>query len=352
MSTIFVHEHVAGGGLGERATSGALFDEGLAMLRAFVADLVACPGVDVVTTIDRRVAREARLATAARVVVVERSERIDDVVLELAKRSDRTLLIAPEIDSRLEELARAVTAIGAELLGGSVDAIRLASDKLLLAQHLLRAGVPTPSAECATAGKSWPEARVVKPRFGAGSIDIELVGAGSPTPPSGSERIATPFVDGVAASVLCLVASGRIVPCPACEQIVSRVRGFRYEGGLYPLAGSLEHPLARRARDLALAAVQSLPAPRGFFGVDLVLDAAHPERDCVIEINPRLTTSYCGLRERTRANLAGALLELLRGADVEIEWIDATLSFDARGTTGTTSGVTTNTACPWRPVRA
>jgi hypothetical protein len=57
--------------------------------------------------------------------------------------------------------------------------------------------------------------------------------------------------------------------------------------------------LARSAADL-----------RGPVGVDLVLAAAGP---VVIEINPRLTTSWIGLRRIARVSLAGLLLDAARG---------------------------------------
>lgn len=60
----------------------------------------------------------------------------------------------------------------------------------------------------------------------------------------------------------------------------------------------------------ARAAVGALPGLRGHVGVDLV---AAPDRCVVIEVNPRLTTSYVGLRRVLRANLA----ELVWRAAVE-----------------------------------
>ena len=47
----------------------------------------------------------------------------------------------------------------------------------------------------------------------------------------------------------------------------------------------------------------------GFVGVDLILGAdAEGREDLAIEINPRLTTSYVGLRALLHGNLAGLML--------------------------------------------
>jgi predicted ATP-grasp superfamily ATP-dependent carboligase len=49
--------------------------------------------------------------------------------------------------------------------------------------------------------------------------------------------------------------------------------------------------------------VETSPNTIGYFGIDMIL-ADDPDNDVVIEINPRLTTSYCYLREWSQENLA------------------------------------------------
>ena len=57
----------------------------------------------------------------------------------------------------------------------------------------------------------------------------------------------------------------------------------------------------------------------GYVGVDLVLGVAGDGGDdAVIEINPRLTTSYLALRRLLRTNLAAAMLAVARGDHVEL----------------------------------
>jgi predicted ATP-grasp superfamily ATP-dependent carboligase len=65
---------------------------------------------------------------------------------------------------------------------------------------------------------------------------------------------------------------------------------------------------------MGLAAVAALPLSQGYVGVDLVLGQAEDgSGDRVIEVNPRLTTSYVGLRALARANLAAAMLAVAAG---------------------------------------
>jgi predicted ATP-grasp superfamily ATP-dependent carboligase len=95
----------------------------------------------------------------------------------------------------------------------------------------------------------------------------------------------------------------------------------------------LAEPLTRRAQRLAVAAVAALPPTVGYVGVDLVLGEADDGRDdVVIEVNPRLTTSYVGLRRLVRGNLAAAMLAAARGLPVALSFAAARVVFDADGT--------------------
>ena len=77
-----------------------------------------------------------------------------------------------------------------------------------------------------------------------------------------------------------------------------------------------------------------MPPARGYVGVDLVLGAsAHGEDDAVIEINPRVTTSYVGLRQAVNENLAQALLEGAEGRASEVTLRNSMIEFAADGTT-------------------
>src|SRR5690606_6738890 len=131
-----------------------------------------------------------------------------------------------------------------------------------------------------------------------GSLGVQLVTAFDEV-----EKVSEPsrlelYCPGQAASVAFLCGPAGNVPLRACGQRISGERNFVYEGGLLPLPALLED----RALRLAAAAVNSLGPTCGYVGVDLVL-GAEESADVVIEINPRLTTSYVGLRAAARSNL-------------------------------------------------
>ncbi len=75
---------------------------------------------------------------------------------------------------------------------------------------------------------------------------------------------------------------------------------------------------------------------RGYLGVDLILG---PQGVSVIEVNPRLTTSYVGLRRVIRENLAGLIARAALGRALPSRLtVDGWCRFRADGTVSETIG--------------
>ena len=64
----------------------------------------------------------------------------------------------------------------------------------------------------------------------------------------------------------------------------------------------------QRFETIARKIAKMLPDAAGYLGVDVIIDAEN-DRIYVIEINPRLTTSYVGLREAIAHNPAKIILD-------------------------------------------
>jgi tyramine---L-glutamate ligase len=312
MTTVFVYEDVTACGAGGDSGSPpapSLLAEGRAMRDAVAADFAAVPGVRVVLPDDGPFDR-------------------------LAAEADFTLVIAPECGKRLEHLCREVSRVRGRLAGPSPDAVRLTADKLALCKHWERAGVPTP-ATWELGDEPADVAVVVKPGDGAGSQATALWDR-FPTCPDRLETcpteiwpgpmIAQEYVPGLAASVAFLISPSQTVALAPCEQLLSTDGRFTYLGGRLPLL----FELATRATRIATAAIQSVPGLLGYVGVDVVL--GDDGRDWAIEINPRLTTSYVGLRRLARFNLAAAMLAVVRGESLpELAWSDERIEFTPDG---------------------
>ncbi len=291
------------------------------MLSAIVEDFARIPGVEVWTLLEPGALPDIG-HLCRRTSAVEEPAHFR----QLAGRADSTLVIAPEFDRVLLKRSRWVVAAGGRLLGSLPPAVRLAGDKWALAKHWHAQGVPTPRTLPMVPG-SLPLPVVCKPRRGAGSQATFLVR----TPEEWAaieprDMIMQPYIEGSPASVALLRGPGSCVAlCPTAQYLSADGR-FQYLGGSLPLPADL----AERATRLALAAVAHIPGLQGYVGVDLILGPT----DVAIEINPRLTTSYIGLRRLCRDNLAEIWL---RGLSVTPTWHDGHVTFGADGIVSTTS---------------
>jgi predicted ATP-grasp superfamily ATP-dependent carboligase len=341
---IFVSEYVCGGGWPAETVAGSLAIEGRAMLCAIVDDLSRIPGVEVETTWDARLGR-IPFARARTTAVESPSDELSHF-RRLSRTCDATLVIAPEFDGILLNRCRIVEEGKGRLLGPGSRAVALCTDKLRLAIHLRDAGVETIPAEIF----HWEEARqslgagsprglpfVIKPRDGAGSQNMWLVrsaeefmrlDAGLSSDDRRGDYIVQPFVAGRATSVALIFAPAHrdaevLVPA---EQRLSGDGRFRYLGGRVP---TREADVALMQKT-ALAACRSIPGLRGYVGVDLIVPEQDPLRPVVVEINPRLTTSYLGYRALAENNLAEWML--IQGRfESGIHWRNGQVEFDPAG---------------------
>lgn len=325
---IFLYEWVTGGGLidcREEEIPASLAQEGRAMAAALATDLVAS-GAQVVQMADERLLQPYG---AAKCHPVDSRAGEMATYRKLAARADATIVIAPEFDRILEHRATLVTQSGGRLIGPSTAAIALAADKHRTAQHLSNAGIS--STEGIVLKKSeplpldFPYPAILKPRYGAGSQEISSIADRN----AATGRITTRemrlerFVAGMAASVAVLCGPNGLKPLAACRQLLSKDGHFTYLGGSYPLEQNLEN----RARRLATAAVASFDGMLGYIGVDLLLGKKSQE-DTIVEVNPRLTTSYIALRRACRGNLVEMMLQVAEGQDCTPLFFDTPIDFD------------------------
>ncbi len=338
---IFVFESLSVGPFGESEAASSpnvsLLREGHAMLNALASDLAAVDGIDVFTLVDDRFAQ--RFADVPYGVnFASQSAQRGACFDRLVATSDATIVIAPEIAGELAGLCRRVASGGGKLLGPTVDAVELLSDKHRTNEFLQQRGVPVcrgirldPGPFDRQSLSTIPLPAVVKPLDGAGSLDVLLLHSADELQPSDHARRLEAFATGVAASVAVLCGPSERCVLPSCSQRLSDDGRFAYLGGETPLDLNLD----RRARTLAERAVAALPGLLGYVGVDLILGIdATGANDVVIEINPRLTTSYVGLRRLAESNLAQTLVDISAGRPVgALRFRPGRVEFDCNGVT-------------------
>ena len=343
---LFLSEFVTSAALADQPLPPSWLREGRAMRDAVAADFARVPEVTVVVTSDPRVEPPAE----AESVAVDSPTAEQRAFLRLAGACDATLVIAPELGGELSRRCRLAAEHAARVLNCTPEAIDQCGDKFALAQHLIQHGIPTIPAcrlgDLAQRGRellrravadSFPFPVVLKPRWGAGSVATYLcdnpdavLSHWLDAHDSGSteEPVLQPFIPGRAFSVAVCCDAGTGSPrqlFPVAEQRLSDDGRFQYLGGEIPACNvdtPALHALVRRT-------AATLRGLAGYVGFDLLVPDAAPHEPLVVEVNPRLTTSYSGYRKLTSQNLADLLLD----RDIPaLTWNPQQVTFDAAGT--------------------
>ncbi|MBT0160482.1 ATP-grasp domain-containing protein [Candidatus Bathyarchaeota archaeon A05DMB-2] len=332
---LLVFEHASGGGFADAPLPQGVLTEGVAMLRAVIADFKAA-GHEVTTLLDSRVATFSPPLESDFVVSVSSQQETKEALRRLSESADAACVIAPETDKALQLHVASLEQTGVTLLNCSSRAIEEAGDKAVLHEHLRRLGVLMPETMVLSVQDGVTEIKravdnlgfpaVFKPLDGVSCLGLSVVrseaevgGAVSKLKRESTSKhfLVQKLVNGVTASV-CLISTGdEALPVSLNRQDVTLGASnavSSYDGGLVPL----DSPLKCDAFAVAKKVVESFRELRGFVGVDLVLTDEEP---VVVEVNPRLTMSYVGLRNVTNFNLAHAIVNavLLRQLPADMQ---------------------------------
>jgi predicted ATP-grasp superfamily ATP-dependent carboligase len=332
---ILIFEYITGGGMRRESVPPKLAREGELMANALIEDLLAAADderverrllpalartpetigdVTLADDLELTVLRDDRFplcASAARIdpVWVSATDDFDSLWRRALAACDAVWPIAPESGDILESLCRDAEAAGKILLNSSAEAVRLAGNKLETARRLERFGLPVVPASplrCAAyaPGRAW----VVKPNDGVGCEGARVVldPDGFAASATHADWIVQPLIEGDALSLSALFAHGEAHLLSVNRQCVAR------EGDGFSLRACLVNALADENgawTELVGAIARALPELWGYAGVDLILTEEGPR---ILEINPRLTTSYAGLRAALQENPAALALALSR----------------------------------------
>lgn len=311
---LFIYEFaVAQGGLLPGGLDNPIIQEGQAMLTALLTDVAKIKGCQ--TTV--MTAGDLPLPTCANVVAVGDLQQHDRAFQRLCQECDTTIIVAPEFENHLFGLTLLAEQAGAKLASCSSKSIELTADKFALSRYLREAGINCPrNWRIGDAPRDLAFPLIAKPRFGAGSWRVQLVHSTDELTSLPDDTLLEEYHPGFACSVSVLCDEDRHFILPPCEQRFE-VGGYTYAGGVTPI----KRRYAERAVSLASNVIRNLPPLRGYIGIDLSLgESPDGKVDYVIEVNPRLTTSYIGLRKLCRNNLLGAWLDTADGQTVALSF--------------------------------
>lgn len=293
----------------QEAIPPAFAREGALMLEALACDLLAAPtGVELIILHDDRLP-PPRIGGGGRaeIVPIRDGAAFSPLWRESLGRCDAAWPIAPETAGVLERLCLDAEAAGVPLLTSPAAAVRLAASKLATLERLARHGLPVARTAALADWMPTPgRPFVVKPDDGAGCEGARIirdpVRLQMPADPPG--WIAQDLLAGEALSLSALFAQGQARRLSGNRQLIEQT------GDGFALAGCRVNAFADEDgqwQALADGVARALPELWGYAGIDLILGANGP---AILEVNPRLTTSYAGLRRALGENPAAFVLEL------------------------------------------
>ncbi len=309
---LLVFEFITGGGLIGAPLPPLLLREGGMMRDALLADVADFSEVAVSLTRDPRCAWPLSNGAMKRI-----EPHIDENGMTLYQRAladvDVVWPIAPESDHALAQLAALARTAGKMVMLSDAATLAICASKYATARVLRAAGVNVvPTFRESDPLASWPGPWLSKRDVGAGgegmrlwpnrSAALQVLCSDSQYP-----CVIQPWCPGENLSLSLFCGNGAALLLAVNRQHVS----WHHNGVV--LDGLSVNALPRESEDfqaLARQIAQALPGLWGYIGVDVIRSEAGALT--VLEINPRLTTSYCGLRDALGINVAKLALQQMQ----------------------------------------
>jgi len=334
---ILVFEYITGGGFNKQELPDSLANEGRLMLHALLDNLRSCAEngnescIELVVMLDNRFIGSVNTA-GFDTVIIKPEQNSHDEFVRLVQDCDAIWPIAPEFDGILQTLCQTVELSGKKLLTSPARAVAVTGNKFKAYQHLKQHQIATVPTRMFT-GAEWEsnsdsqhitqelvessaasptckiEQWLVKPVDGAGcadsyiltdSKDFELIHSRK------GRYVIQPHLQGKKTSLSCLFKQG--IGWLLCANL----QQFNIINQQYHLSKIIVNHYSDLSeyRNLVDNIAHALPELWGYAGIDLI---ETPEQRFVLEINPRLTTSFVGINAALGINVAESILQLLKG---------------------------------------
>ena len=330
-TAILVFEYITGGGMIDERLPRQLASEGEQMLSALVNDLFDVPQLQLTLLRDHRITSLINNRANVEWITIDSRQQFDRLWPKLLTRCDAVWPIAPENNHTLYQLCRMIEQADCQLINSGSEPVRLTSSKIATARLLQRHSIPVvPTSLLAElplqieqwhySEAAWGDAPphfdqcewVIKPDDGVGCEGSRIIRSQHAVESMAGQCgtglwIVQPLLAGepLSLSLICNHGEAQLLSCNR-QQIDIVNQQFQLNSCKPHLASPSDHTLHRR---IATQIAAALPTLSGYVGVDFIATGDGP---VVLEINPRLTTSYAGLRKALGINPAQLILDSLR----------------------------------------
>jgi len=318
---LFIYEHITSGALINQPLPESLVREGNDILLALIADFSQ------LTSIELIILRDARLEAITHIQnnlihqyhIIESDLSFQKHYNNAIDIADYILPIAPETDGTLSSIQQTIRDKGKQLLGCHPESSALVSDKYHCYQILKKNKLLSPNTILAS---EWsliefhsPSGYIIKPRDGAGCIDtlfftdqseVSLWLENNRT--DLTRLIIQPYIVGIAISLSVLYSKQDGLVLAINKQHIDNEEHVIHFSGC-TINGIDESQFSLSQAMILVKKIQAaIPNLWGFVGIDLILA---DNEAWIIDINPRLTTSYIGLHRSLQLNPSQLLFTMM-----------------------------------------
>jgi tyramine---L-glutamate ligase len=282
------------------------------MLNALLNDFANLAEHEVTVMLDVRCISEFPFKNI-RVISIDSNDNVLTVFENLLQDCDAIWIIAPETENILFNFTKQAEKYNKLLLSSPSSAIAKTADKfqtfeLLTANHILT--IPTqrlidlPGFKKLEGLPEFPF--VIKPIDGVGCENTYLMTASLLKDWQSCDNlnnfIIQPFIQGDALSISALFKRGQAhLICINCQHIQIKNQQFKLSACEVNIAINDKSEFQNLLNQIA----QAFPDLFGYVGIDLIVS----DLIYVVEINPRLTSSYSGIRKALGLNIADLVLQ-------------------------------------------
>lgn len=330
---ITVFEYISGGGFLNKPIDNSILSEGYSMLASILRDFKDI-GCETITILDYRIAQLKPPIKADEIITISCEDNLEDIILSSFEHSDASLIIAPESDDILFNLVKLMESTNTTSLNSSSKTIHLCSNKAIFYEILSKNNIEVPiTRKCKfsnglsfaySVAKDLGLPVVFKPINGVGCSGLTIINDYNQiqsafekvkSASNNSEYLIQKFIHGIPVSVS-LICNNK--GCKALTLNLQKIDfdnygNLRYMGGMIPFI----HEYGESALKISERVAKLFPNLKGYVGIDLILS---PNGPVVMELNPRLTVSYVGLRFVGSENPASLILKSIINGELPKEF--------------------------------
>jgi len=307
---LLVFEFITGGGLLNEPLPDSLCHEGSLMRTALLKDLHSL-SLPIIVLNDARISEPL---LAAVVWTVGAETNLAEILSVRQAEYDAVWLISPETQGILVQWQQFFADLGKTVCLSSLEALKLCQDKIATLEHLQRFSLACVPSQVYIKDQYPVGEWVLKPRDSVGCEQTYYLASSghwqniSSFLSEDTEYFLQPYIKGAVFSLSALFYQGtaRFI---CCNHQQMQIKNQQFQLMACDVHVNQEH--TEDYQLLCSQVAQAIPELWGYIGIDFI-EAENGER-LILEINPRLTSSYAGIMQATGINVAQQVLDLLSG---------------------------------------